>query len=106
MKEFHSEQFLGEDMLSERNVKCPMRLTYYMNEQENEHGFGIEVVKTEYREEGVKIESKKIDNLTKDKNSVNECLEKLSRGAVTPISVEEIVNEYFPFAIAKYKEID
>ncbi len=101
MKKFHSGKYIEKALLKENNITYPIRLDYYsIKNNENEEIYGLEVVKTEYRENGIRVESKKIDRLTKDEKKLKDILTNLSQGFVTPICLQEIVDEYFPFTIA------
>lgn len=52
MKSFFGGTYLGKDKLENNNIYYPIRLEYYKTEEIDEFKsvYGIEVVKTEYRD--------------------------------------------------------
>lgn len=91
MKKFYSGKYIRKEVLEENNIHYPIRVDYYSIL--NEEKYGLEVVKTEYRNEGVKVENKVIKNLTKDEKQIDLVLLTLSKGIVTPICTQEVVDE-------------
>lgn len=59
----------------------------------NEVKYGIEVVKTSYIQDEVKIENKEMLGLTRDENIVNKILDILKRNEVTPISAGYVIED-------------
>ena len=55
--------------------------------------YGIEVVKTEYLDGNVKIETKEIKNLTNNIEEEEKILTLLRNNEVTPIGVEDVLKE-------------
>ena len=80
MKTFFDGIFISKEHLKEAGIKYPIKLEYYkiardenvkntnqISEAKNTNGeYGIEVVKTEYLEGNVKVESKEVNNITND----------------------------------------
>ena len=95
MKSFFGGTYIGKEVLAENNIFHPIRLEYYRIEKldKNQTFYGIEIVKTEYKKEGIKVENKVIENVTKEEKKINSILEKLKVGTVTPQSGEDIVTE-------------
>lgn len=95
MKSFYGGTYLGKEILEENHIYHPIRLEYYKIEKEENKNlfYGIEIVKTEYQKEGIKVEKKVIDGITKEEKEIVRLLEKLKIGTVTPSSSEEIVEE-------------
>lgn len=95
MKNFYGGTYIGKEILAENNIYHPVRLEYYKTEKEenNKRFYGIEVVKTDYKEEKPEVETKAIENITIEETKIVELLEKFKRGTVTPSFLEEMVKE-------------
>ena len=107
MKTFFDGIFISKEHLEEAGIKYPIKLEYYkiardenvrntnqINETENTKGkYGIEVVKTEYLEGNVKIETKEVTNVTNDLDEANRILTLLRNNEVTPIGVEDVLED-------------
>ena len=104
MKTFYSSTFIKKEELEEQGITYPIKLEYYkiINEDEIMKGekarFGIKVVKTEYREKP-KVEEKEITYLSNDEKRIEEILDIFKRNEVTPISVEEIIYDFWKSTI-------
>lgn len=55
--------------------------------------FGIQVIKTEYKNNNMDVEKKEITYLSNDEKRIEEILDILKRNEVTPISVEYIIQD-------------
>ena len=62
---------------------------------ENNSKYGIKVVKTEYLDNDIITENKEIKNLSNSEQRTNEILETLKRNEVTPIGVQDIMQDFF-----------
>ena len=107
MKTFFDGIFISKEHLEEAGIKYPIKLEYYkiardenvrntnqINETENTKGkYGIEVVKTEYLEGNVKIETKEVANVTNDLDEADRILTLLRNNEVTPVSVEDVLED-------------
>lgn len=95
MKSFYGGMYVGKDTLANNNIYYPIRLEYYKTEQvENYQSvYGIEVVKTEYKDDKVNVENKIINKVTNEENTINKILEQLKKGEITPAVTEEMVEE-------------
>ena len=107
LKTFFDGIFISKEHLEEAGIKYPIKLEYYkiardenvrntdkINETENTRGkYGIEVVKTEYLEGNVKIETKEVTNVTNDLDEANRILTLLRNNEVTPIGVEDVLED-------------
>ena len=67
-----------------------------MNEEENIKQnkllYGIQVIKTEYREK-IGVEQNKIEEITNDEKEINKILSVIKENEVTPIGLEDVVTE-------------
>ena len=107
MKTFFDGIFISKEHLKEAGIKYPIKLEYYkiardenvrntdqINEIENtRRKYGIEVVKTEYLEGNVKIETKEVANVTNDLDEADRILTLLRNNEVTPVSVEDVLED-------------
>lgn len=95
MKTFFDGVFISREHLKEAGIKYPIKLEYYKtSEKENvETKYGIEVVKTEYLENNVKVETKEIKNLTNSQEKQEKILTLLKNNEVTPVGVEDVLQE-------------
>lgn len=100
MRTFFSSTFIKKETLSEAGIHYPIKLEYYkiINEDEirkkGKAKFGINVVKTEYKQDKVKVENKKIQYVSNDEKKIEKILDTLKENEVTPIAVEDILNDF------------
>ncbi|MBO6233561.1 MAG: hypothetical protein J6I85_00635 [Clostridia bacterium] len=115
MKKFYGGVFINNQILEEAGIKHPIKLEYYKNinyeykyeeekenqynaqEQYNNFKYGISVVKTEYLKDKNKVEEKEIKELTNDEIKTEYLLNILKENYVTPIGLEDILNDIFRF---------
>ena len=107
MKTFFDGIFISKEHLEEAGIKYPIKLEYYkiardenvkntnqVKETENTKGkYGIEVVKTAYINEEIKVEKASIDKLTNDEKIENSILDILKRNEVTPVILEDVIED-------------
>ena len=77
-------------------VKYPVKIEYYktITGKENvENKYGIEIVKTEYKEENINIEKEEIYELTNNSNEADKILTLLRDNEVTPIAIKDVLYE-------------
>jgi hypothetical protein len=100
MKIFFSSTFISKETLNEAGIYHPIKLEYYkiINEDEmirkEKSKFGINVIKTEYKKENIKVEHKKIQYLSNDEKKIEEILNILKENEVTPIAVEDVLSDF------------
>ncbi len=100
MNEIFSTTFVKEETLKEAGIYHPIKLEYckIINEEQmkkpEKAKFGINIIKTEYKKEGIKVENKKIEYLSNDEKRIEEILEMLTKNEVTPIGVEEVLSDF------------
>ena len=105
MKIFYTSTFIKKEELEEAEIKYPIKLEYYkiINEDEIMKGekarFGIKVIKTEYINNNTKTEEKEITYLSNDEKKIEEILTLFKENEVTPISVEDIIYDFWKKAI-------
>ena len=110
MKNFFGSIFINRDKLNEAGIDYPIKVEYYKitNEEEmkqNKLIYGIQVIKTEYRDK-IGIEQEKIEHITNDENEITKMLDIIKENEVTPIGLEDVVLEIKSRqAIAKNKKL-
>ena len=101
MKTFFDGIFISKEHLNEAGIKFPIKLEYYKTTREesskiareNENKYGIEIVKTEYREGNVRVETKEINNVANNIKEQEKILTLLRDNEVTPIGVEDVLED-------------
>lgn len=103
MKNFFGSIFINRDKLREAGIEYPIKVEYYKitdeEKRENKLIYGIQVIKTEYREK-IGVEQNKMEHLTNDENEINQILGLIKENEVTPIGLEDVIIE-----IKKYKHL-
>lgn len=100
MRIFFSSTFIEKKSLKEAGIYHPIKLEYYkiINEDEmikqKKAKFGIHIVKTEYKENGVTVENKKMQYISSDEKKIEEILDLLKENEVTPIAVEDVLSDF------------
>ena len=96
MKNFFGSIFINRDKLSEAGINYPIKVEYYKitdeEKRENKLIYGIQVIKTEYREK-IGVEQNKMEHLTNDENEINQILGLIKENEVTPIGLEDVIIE-------------
>ena len=100
MKTFFGGTFIEKEKLEEAGIKHPIKLEYYkeINEDDINSGkekYGIQIVKTEYIPDNLKIETKSIKYVTNDELEENKILNIFKENQVTPINSEEVILDLF-----------
>ena len=95
MKRFFDGVFIASSNLEETDIKHPMRLEYYktLSESDIKFKYGIEVIKTEYLDENVMIESKEIPNIIESEEEQERILKLLKNNKVTPIGAQDVLED-------------
>jgi len=111
VKNFFGSIFINRDKLEEAGINYPIKVEYYkiMNEEEkikeNKLIYGIQVIKTEYRDK-IGVEQNKIEHITNDEKEITKMLSLLKENEVTPISLDDVILEIKSRqAIAKNKKL-
>lgn len=95
MKTFFGGIFMNKDELRREGILYPIKLEYYkIKDLKSKNDiFGVEVVKTEYLNEEVKVEKASVDRLTNDETIENSILNLLKRNEVTPVALKDVVQD-------------
>lgn len=101
MKTFFGGIFIEASRLKEAGIQYPIKVEYYKLKDENSKKYGIEIIKKEYKPKNIEIEKQEIKSLSKDECEIERMLELFERNEVTPISAEEIIEDFFGKTLAK-----
>ena len=95
MKTFFGGMFMNKENLRKEGILYPIKLEYYkIKDLKSKNDiFGIEVVKSEYINEEIKVEKASIDKLTNDEKIENSILDILKRNEVTPVILEDVIED-------------
>ena len=111
VKNFFGSIFINRDELREAGIDYPIKVEYYkiINEEEkmkqNKLIYGIQVIKTEYRDK-IGIEQEKIEHITNDESEIVKMLDIIKDNEVTPIGLKDVILEIKSMqAIAKKKKL-
>ena len=96
MKNFFGSIFINRDELLEAGINYPIKVEYYKitnePEKENKLLYGIQVIKTEYKEK-IGVEQNKIEHITNDESEITKMLSLIKENEVTPIGLEDVIIE-------------
>jgi len=96
MNTFFSSTFVGEEALKEAEIYHPIKLEYYKHtneEKENEAKFGINIIKKEYKKEGLTIDNKELTGITNDEQEIEELLSFLGKTKVMPVHAIDVLKD-------------
>ncbi len=95
MKTFFGGMFMNKEELRKEGILYPIKLEYYKIKdlKSKTDIFGVEVVKTEYLNENIRVEKAAIDKLTNDEKIENSILDILKRNEVTPVILEDVIED-------------
>ena len=97
----YQKSFFGRtiiDSSDSENINDDERIEVEYYETHNlteKHGrkYGIEVLKRNQKKEKFNIESKIVNNISKEKKEINKLLEILMINKVTPVSVDDVISD-------------
>ena len=109
MKNFYGSIFINRDELLEAGINYPIKVEYYKitnePEKENKLLYGIQVIKTEYKEK-IGVEQNRIEHITNDESEITKMLSLIKENEVTPIGLEDVIIEIKKLqTIAKSKKL-
>lgn len=101
-KIFYGGIFMDTENLRHNGIYNPIKIDYYKTEQTNEIlenetlvKYGIEIVKTEYKDEKTNVEVNKMYEISNNEKDIDEILRIFKENEVTPIVAEDIISDYF-----------
>ena len=109
MKNFFGSIFINRDELLEAGINYPIKVEYYKitnePEKENKLLYGIQVIKTEYKDK-IGVEQNKIEHITNDESEITKMLSLIKENEVTPIGLEDVIIEIKKLqTLAKIKKL-
>ena len=109
MKNFFGSIFINRDELLEAGINYPIKVEYYKitnePEKENKLLYGIQVIKTEYKEK-IGVEQNRIEHITNDESEITKILSLIKENEVTPIGLEDVIIEIKKLqTLAKIKKL-
>ena len=109
MKNFFGSIFINRDKLLEAGINYPIKVEYYKitnePEKENKLLYGIQVIKTEYKEK-IGVEQNRIEHITNDESEITKILNLIKENEVTPIGLEDVIIEIKKLqTLAKIKKL-
>ncbi len=95
VKTFFDGVFISKEKLDQAGIEYPIKLEYYktLGEENVEAKFGIEVVKTEFFNGNVRVETKELKSITDNEDEQNKLLTILRNNEITPIGVDDVLQE-------------
>ena len=109
MKNFFGSIFINRDELLDAGINYPIKVEYYKitnePEKENKLLYGIQVIKTEYKDK-IGVEQNKIEHITNDESEITKMLSLIKENEVTPIGLEDVIIEIKKLqTLAKIKKL-
>ena len=96
MKTFFDGIFINKNRLLDEGIEYPVKLEYYKTITGNENvenKYGIEVVKTIYKDGNENIEKNEVPNITNNQNEADRILSILRDNEVTPSFIKDALDE-------------
>ena len=99
MRTFFGGTLVEQEILEEAGINYPIKLEYYKKIDDektrkvNQAKYGISIIKKEYINNKIKVETKDINNITNDEIVENRILEIFAHNTVMPENSEEILLE-------------
>ena len=92
---YYGETFLEKRDLAETNIENKIRLEYYTTKQtkEKKDVYGIEVIKKEYKTNGIDTEISIRDQISNSSQKVIEIINTLKEYKVTPIGLNDVLED-------------
>lgn len=79
MRIFRGVSFMSKEVLEKIGINYPIKIEYYKTKNENKEEFGIEVIKTEYKENDISVEKVTLDKIINDEKKVDYIIDKLKK---------------------------
>lgn len=97
MKTFFDGIFMDKKTLEDGGIEYPVKLEYFklIDTEDVEAKYGIEIVKTDYINGKINVNSKKIKNITNYQQEIDKILRTFRNNEVTPNGVEDILIDMF-----------
>ncbi len=97
-KKFYDGIFMEQENLRQNGIYHQIKIDYYKTEKlledKSTKKYGIEIVKTEYKDEETKVECNEMYEISNKESEINEILEIFKQNEVTPICAEDVIEDY------------
>ena len=96
MKTFFDGIFINKNRLLDEGIEYPVKLEYYKTVTGNENvenKYGIEIVKTIYKDGNENIEKNEVPNITNNQDEADRILSILRDNEVTPFFIKDALDE-------------
>lgn len=96
---YYGATFLGEEDLKETNIKHKIELEYYTTKnyinkaKDKETTYGIEIIKKEYVNNKIGIETETKEQISNNSQKVIEIIDTLKKYKVTPIGLNDVLED-------------
>lgn len=97
---YYGATFLGEEELKETNINHRIELEYYTtknhinkNTEDEITTYGIEIIKKEYENDKINMESSNREYISSNVDKVIEIIETLKKHKVTPIGLNDVLED-------------
>lgn len=93
IKEFYDQATINKEDLEGRGLIGKIQLEYYktINDIFSKERYGIKIIKRQRKIYKEMIESKQIDNISKEESQIENLLQILVNNKVTPIGLEDVL---------------
>ena len=87
--------YFDENDLKETKINHRVELKYYKIDKvaEDDCKYGIEIQKKEYINDGIKVESNNIENISNSSDKVIEIINTLKKYKVTPVGLNDVLED-------------
>ena len=87
--------YFDENDLKETKINHRVELEYYKIDKvaEDDCKYGIEIQKKEYINDGIKVESNNIENISNSSDKVIEIINTLKKYKVTPVGLNDVLED-------------
>ena len=92
---YYGEAYLEKEDLEEANIEHKVQLEYYTIKgiKDKKDMYGIEVIKREYKTNGINTETSSRNFISNDSKKVIEIINTLKEHKVTPIGLNDVLEE-------------
>lgn len=94
LKKLYGKAVIDDSDSEEIQIGKTIELEYYQTENKlNNKPYGIEIIKRNIENKKLSVEDKVVNNICKEEQDTNRLLRILMNNKVTPISVEDVIQD-------------
>lgn len=82
----------SEEIKTDEKIELEYYKTHNLNKKDDKQ-FGIEVLKRDVKQDKFNIETKIVNNISNEENTISRLLEILMINKVTPVSVDDVISD-------------